>query len=269
MERASDLRAEGRRRDQPGVRIAARPLPTATASAICWRTSTASPRRRLTGMMSPWAVKRLDEFGGDISKFAVGQADAVEAAPDRHRQDRAGRREQPGHLGAGRQGRYPQARALQPERSRCLLLLGRPVPHEPGPARIRRNVQGADQGAAPAADGDAGRQLHRHRERSAPFPSRASSWRTRTNPSGSSSRPTRTTRRSSTASASSRCRIACASTEETKIYKKLLRESELARGAVRAGDAGDAGRVLRADAPARSTRIRTSTPRCASMTARS
>jgi serine protein kinase len=29
------------------------------------------PRRRLTGTMSPWAVKRLDEFGGDISKFTV------------------------------------------------------------------------------------------------------------------------------------------------------------------------------------------------------
>src|ERR1044071_5668908 len=29
------------------------------------------PRRRLTGIMSPWAVKRLDEFGGDISKFEV------------------------------------------------------------------------------------------------------------------------------------------------------------------------------------------------------
>lgn len=27
--------------------------------------------RRLTGLMSPWAVKRLDEFGGDISKFEV------------------------------------------------------------------------------------------------------------------------------------------------------------------------------------------------------
>lgn len=29
------------------------------------------PVRRLTGTMSPWAVKRLDEFGGDISKFTV------------------------------------------------------------------------------------------------------------------------------------------------------------------------------------------------------
>jgi serine protein kinase len=31
------------------------------------------PRRMLTGLMSPWAVKRLDEFGGDISKFSVVQ----------------------------------------------------------------------------------------------------------------------------------------------------------------------------------------------------
>ena len=28
-------------------------------------------RHRLSGIMSPWAVKRLDEFGGDISKFEV------------------------------------------------------------------------------------------------------------------------------------------------------------------------------------------------------
>ncbi|MBS0639939.1 MAG: PrkA family serine protein kinase [Acetobacteraceae bacterium] len=29
------------------------------------------PRRRLTGLMSPWCIKRLDEFEGDISKFRV------------------------------------------------------------------------------------------------------------------------------------------------------------------------------------------------------
>jgi serine protein kinase len=29
------------------------------------------PRRRLTGLMSPWAAKRLDEFHGDISRFSV------------------------------------------------------------------------------------------------------------------------------------------------------------------------------------------------------
>jgi len=28
-------------------------------------------RRRLTGLASPWAIKRLDEFGGDLSKFNV------------------------------------------------------------------------------------------------------------------------------------------------------------------------------------------------------
>ncbi len=28
-------------------------------------------KRRLTGIMSPWATKRLDEFGGEISKFTV------------------------------------------------------------------------------------------------------------------------------------------------------------------------------------------------------
>jgi serine protein kinase len=31
------------------------------------------PRRRLTGLISPWCVKRLDEFGGDISKFRVAK----------------------------------------------------------------------------------------------------------------------------------------------------------------------------------------------------
>jgi len=29
------------------------------------------PMRRLTGLMSPWCIKRLDEFNGDISKFRV------------------------------------------------------------------------------------------------------------------------------------------------------------------------------------------------------
>ena len=29
------------------------------------------PRRRLPGLMSPWALRRLDKFDGDISKFCV------------------------------------------------------------------------------------------------------------------------------------------------------------------------------------------------------
>src|SRR3712207_1485557 len=39
------------------------------------------PRRRLTGLMSPWALKRLDEFRGDISQFRV-----VRLNPSRLRQ---------------------------------------------------------------------------------------------------------------------------------------------------------------------------------------
>ncbi|OYQ32504.1 PrkA family serine protein kinase [Niveispirillum lacus] len=39
------------------------------------------PRRRLTGLMSPWALKRLDEFDGDIRRFKV-----VKLRPSRLRQ---------------------------------------------------------------------------------------------------------------------------------------------------------------------------------------
>lgn len=39
------------------------------------------PRRRLTGLVSPWCRKRIDEFGGDISKFRV-----VRLMPSRMRQ---------------------------------------------------------------------------------------------------------------------------------------------------------------------------------------
>ena len=39
------------------------------------------PRRRLNGLMSPWCLKRLDEFGGDITQFKV-----VKLLPSRLRQ---------------------------------------------------------------------------------------------------------------------------------------------------------------------------------------
>src|SRR5208282_2885775 len=39
------------------------------------------PKHRLTGLISPWALKRLDEFGGDVAKFAV-----VRLHPSRLRQ---------------------------------------------------------------------------------------------------------------------------------------------------------------------------------------
>ena len=31
------------------------------------------PQRRLTGLMSPWCLKRLETFGGDISRFQVAR----------------------------------------------------------------------------------------------------------------------------------------------------------------------------------------------------
>ena len=77
----------------------------------CSRSDTAFPRRRLTGLMSPWAVKRLDEFGGDISKFTGGAS----SMPSRLRQIGVAKTE-PGDennqdiSSPGRQGRHPQAR---------------------------------------------------------------------------------------------------------------------------------------------------------------
>ncbi len=156
---ASDLRAEG----LAGERVAARPVPSGARRRRCSRTSTASRSATSPASCQPWAIKRLQEFDGDITQVPGRAHPALGAAPGRDRQDRAGRREQPGHLVAGRQGRHPQARVAVAGRSRRLQLLGRPVPGEPGAARVRRDVQGADQDAASAADRDAGRQLQGHR----------------------------------------------------------------------------------------------------------
>ena len=72
------------------------------------------------------------------------QATPERVEADGRRQDRAGRREQPGHLRPGRQGRHQEARDLLPGRPGRVQLLRRPLPREPGPARVRRDVQGAD-----------------------------------------------------------------------------------------------------------------------------
>ncbi|MNQ94569.1 hypothetical protein D3C85_1100900 [compost metagenome] len=92
-----------------------------------------------------------------------GETLPVDPQPDRRGQDRTWRRKQPGHLGAGGQGRYPQTGGVPAKRRRRLQLLGRPVPGQPGPDGIRRNVQGTDQGAAPTADRHPGRQLQQYR----------------------------------------------------------------------------------------------------------
>ena len=121
-------------------------------------------RRRLNGLISPWAAKRLDELRGDISKFSV-----VKLMPSRLRQIGIAKTE-PGDENnqdvSALVGKVDirQAGKFQPVRSGRLFLQRRPEPDDAGPARIRRDVQGADQGPAPAADGDAGGQLQRHRE---------------------------------------------------------------------------------------------------------
>ena len=73
------------------------------------------PRRRLHGPISPWCYKRLEALGGDISDPGR-QNPALAPAADRGRENRAWRREQSGHLLAGRQGRHSQAGDLRPER---------------------------------------------------------------------------------------------------------------------------------------------------------
>ena len=158
------LRAGHQRRRQPDLRERARPVRSGlhgphAGGPLRHSAAPADGQHVAVGGEAARRVRRrhLQVLGH--------QAASLQAAPDLRGQDRARRREQPGHLGAGRQGRHPQARALRPERRRRLLLLGRPQPHDAGRARVRRDVQGAAQDAAPAADRHAGPHLRRHRER--------------------------------------------------------------------------------------------------------
>ena len=126
---AADLHAEGRRPDQPGLRIAARPVPSRPHGRPAGGQirHCAAPAERPDLALGGQAARRIRRRHLEIQRR---QADAVAAAPDRHRQDRAGRRKQPGRLGAGRQGRHPPARKLQPVRSGRLFLQRRAEPHD-------------------------------------------------------------------------------------------------------------------------------------------
>jgi serine protein kinase len=104
--------------DQPGLRITARPVPIRDRMGDLFEDKYGIARRRLTGLISPWAAKRLDEVVRRHLQVQRRQADAVAAAPDRHRQDRARRREQPGRLDPRRQGRYPPAWRISASRTR-------------------------------------------------------------------------------------------------------------------------------------------------------
>ena len=143
------LRAEGRRRDQPGLREPARPVRSRAAWAPMLEERYGIPRAPADRPHEPLG----DQAARRVRRRHLASSAWSRSIPSRLRQiacrqDRAGRREQPGHLVAGRQGRHPQARDALPERSRRLQLFRRPQPREPGPSRIRRDVQGADQDAA-------------------------------------------------------------------------------------------------------------------------
>ncbi len=121
------------------------------------------PKRRLTGTISPWAVKRLEEFGGDITKFTV-----LRMMPSRLKQICVAKTE-PGdenNQDASSLVGKVDIRKLEmySQNDPDAYSFKRAQPHDAGADGIDRDVQGADQDAAPALDRDAGGQLRRHRE---------------------------------------------------------------------------------------------------------
>src|SRR5271166_1579058 len=119
--------------------------------------------RRLTGVCSPWAAKRLDAFDGDLSRFSV-----VKLYPSKLRQIAVAKTE-PGDENnqdiSTLVGKV-DIRKLEhfSQHDGRLQLFGRAQPHDARAPRIRGNVQGADQSAASAFDRDPGGQLRRDRE---------------------------------------------------------------------------------------------------------
>ena len=142
------LCAQGRHEISPVFESPLGPVRSRTPWATCWRTDTASRGASCTGHMSPWAIKRLDEFGGDISKFSV-----VKLHPSRLRQICVAKTE------PGDENNQDVSALVGKVDIRKLEFFGqndadaysfsrRPQPHDAGAARIRRDVQGADQDAA-------------------------------------------------------------------------------------------------------------------------
>ena len=163
------------------------------------------PRRRLSGLMSPWCYKRLEARRRHLA-IPRRQDPAVAAAPDRDRKTEPGDENNQdisslvGKVDIRKLETYAQN---DPDAYSYLGGLNRA---NQGP-RIRRNVQGADQDAASAADGD------RKATISAPRISARSRSPASFSPTPTRRRASRPNRRTtkSTVSASSRCRISCAS----------------------------------------------------------
>jgi serine protein kinase len=191
------------------------------------------PRRYLGGIMSPWAVKRLHEYGGDITRFRV-----VKLGPSVLRQIAVAKTEPGdennqdisslvGKIDIRKLEQYSQDDPDAYSYSGGLCLANRgllefvemfkapiKVLHPLLTATQEGNYKGTEGFGAIPFDGIV--MAH----------SNESEWLR--------SRTTATTRPSSTASTSSRCPTACASPTRSRIYEKLLVHSSLSRGAVRA-----------------------------------
>ena len=167
------------------------------------------PERLLNGNMSPWAVKRLDEFGGDISKFSV-----VKLHPSKLRQVCVAKTE-PGdennqdisalvgkvdirkleHFGQNDADAYSYSGGLNRTTQGVLEF----VEMFKAPLKMLHPLLTATQDRTYVGTENVGA-----------MPYQGLIIATRTKASGRASAPTRTTRPSSTVSASSRCPIACA-----------------------------------------------------------
>ena len=104
----ADLRAEGRQRDQPDLREPARPVRPGhdgRRDREALRHPAPAPDRHdlAVGGQAARGIRRRHH------QVHRHPAAAVAAEADLRRQDRAGRREQPGRREPRRQGRYPQA----------------------------------------------------------------------------------------------------------------------------------------------------------------
>ena len=160
------------------------------------------PGRYLNYIMSPWAVKRLNEFGGDLTQFRV-----VKLYPSRLNQIAIAKTE-PGDENnqdiSSLVGKVDirQLEEYSQDDPDAYSFSGALWPGQPGHHGIRGDVQGAHQSAAPAADRHPGRQTTTAPKGWGRFPTRGFCWRTPMSPNGSPSGTTRPMKPSSTGSTS-------------------------------------------------------------------
>ena len=213
------------------------------------------PRRLLTGLMSPWAVKRLDEFEGDISKFSI-----VKVFPSKLRQIGVTKTE------PGDENNQDISSLVGKLDIRKLEHLSQNDPdaysYSGGLNRTTQGLlefvemfKGAHQGAAPAADSNSGRLLCRHREhRCVPL----SGYHCRPlqrGPSGSSFRNNKNNEAFLDRISVVKVPYCLSATEESEIYGKLLRESALRDAQCAPETLNMMARFSVADAPARARKL--------------